>query len=273
VVASITIPRTFDAAVSRGRTVLLPVTVDNLNADMSDDLRGALPSAITAFGRDRHAPGVRLVAVERDLIDHDTDYIPYLIVSALALTAFVVAGILGAVAITREFEARTLTQWRLAPVHPGWLLAGKLLATTLVSTLAVAAAVLVVVLGYGVVPEHPLAALGALALCVPIFACVGACAGALLRRTLPVAALFFGLALPFYIDSGAIEPLRFDGDKIWAIGHTSPVYSAIALVEWGFHGFHVTPESVPQNALVLTAWAAVAVLVATAVLRTKVARR
>ena len=80
------------------------------------------------------------------------------------------------------------------------------------------------IVGYGVHPEHPLAAFGTLVLCVPMFTCVGACAGALLRRTLPVAALFFGLALPLYIDSGAIEPLRFDGDKIWAIGHTSPVY-------------------------------------------------
>lgn len=273
IVSIITIPRGFSAAVSHGRTVLLPVTVDNVNADLTDDLRGAVPSAIVSFGNDNHFPGVRLVAAEHDLIDHDTGYIPYLVVSALALTAFVVAGILGAVAITREFEARTMTQWRLAPVHAGYLLAGKLLAASFVSALAIAATVLIVTLGYGVTPEHPLAAFGALAICVPMFTCVGACAGALLRRTLPVAALFFGLALPFYIDSGAIEPLRFDGDKVWTIGHTSPVYQAIGVIEWGFHGFNVTPESVPQNLLVLVAWAVVAVLVAAAVLQSRVVRR
>jgi ABC-type transport system involved in multi-copper enzyme maturation permease subunit len=273
IVATITIPRGFSSAISRGKTVLLPVTVDNVNADLTDDIREAVPSAITSFGHDSGFPGIRLAAVERDLIDHDTGYIPYLVVSALALTAFVVAGILGAVAITRELEAGTLTQWRLAPVHVGYLLAGKLLAAALVSALAVGAAALVVILGYGVKPEHPLAAFGSLAISVGIFTCVGACAGAILRRTLPVAALFFGLALPFYIDSGALEPLRFDGNKVWVIGHTSPVYPAIGVLEYGFHGFHVTPESVPQNLLVLAAWAIVALLLAAAVLQNRVVRR
>ena len=132
---------------------------------------------------------------------------------------------------------------------------------------------LAVVLGYGVTPVHPLASVGALALCVPMFTCLGACAGALLRRTLPVAALFFGLALPLYIDSGAIEPLRFDGDKVWTIGHTSPVYQAIGLIEWGFHGYAVTPESLVQNLGVLLLWALVSVLVAAAVLQSRVVRR
>jgi len=273
VVASITIPHDFDTAITHGRTVLLPVTLDNLNADMSEDIRGALPSAIVGFGQEHHWPGIRLAASQRDLIGHDTGYIPYLVVSALALTAFVVAGILGAVAITREFEARTLTQWRLAPVHPGWLVAGKLLAATLVAAVAVGAAVLLVTVGYGVEPVHPAAALGVLAVCVPMFACVGACAGALLRRTLPVAGLFFGLTLPFYIDSGAVEPLRFDGDKIWTLGHTSPVYQAIGLIEWAFHGLRVTPESVAQNFAALGAWALASVVVGTTVLRTRVARR
>jgi len=273
VVAIVTIPRNFDRRINRGQTVLLPVTVDNVNADMDNDLRGAIPSAITHFGEDEHFPGIRLTPVEHDLIGHDTGYIPYLIVSALALTAWVVAGILGAVAITREFETGTVTQWRLAPVNAGWLLAGKLIAATLVAALAVGATVLIVSLGYGVPPRHPLAAVGALAICVPMFTCLGACAGALLKRTLPVAALFFGLALPFYIDSGALEPLRFDYNRIWAIGHTSPVYSAIAVVEWGFHGFSVTPESIPQNFLELAAWAVAAVLISAAVLRNSVGRR
>src|SRR6266496_1746355 len=67
VVAIITIPPEFGDAVSHGRTALLPVTVDNVNADLTDDIREALPSTITAFGRDNRFPGIRLVARERDL--------------------------------------------------------------------------------------------------------------------------------------------------------------------------------------------------------------
>ena len=47
-----------------GRTVVLPVTIDNVNADLTADLREALPSTITHFGEDHHFPGIRLVARE-----------------------------------------------------------------------------------------------------------------------------------------------------------------------------------------------------------------
>jgi ABC-2 type transport system permease protein len=272
-VAVITIPHGFGQAIASGRTALLPVTVDNVNADLTTDIREALPSTITAFAKDKGFPGVRLTVAEHDLVDHETGYISYLVVSALVLSAFVVAGILGAVAITREFEQRTVTQWRLAAVRPGYLLAGKLLAAASAAAIAVAAAAVVVVAGYGVVPTNWPGAFGALAMCVVIFTCLGACVGALFRRTLPVAALFFGLALPFYIDSGALEPLRFDGEKLWTAGHASPVYSAIGLLQWGFHGLRVTPESIAQNVLVLGLWAIVSALVAAAVLSERMVRR
>jgi ABC-2 type transport system permease protein len=273
ILAIITIPSDFGRRVAGAGTSVVPITVDNVNEDLTGDVREAMPSAVTAFAADNRFPGVRVVAVEHDLIDHETGYVAYLVVSALALTAFVVAGILGAVSITREFETRTVTQWRLAPVPAGYLVVGKLLAASCVSAIAVGIAALIVVAGYGVHPEHVLGALGVLAICVVIFTSLGACIGALLRRTLPVSALFFGLALPFYVDSGALEPLRFDGEKLWVTGHASPVYSAIGVLQWSFHGLRVTPESVPQNVLVLCLWALAATLVAAAVLSRRVVRR
>ena len=273
IVAIITIPAGFSTAIGSGKTVVLPVTVDNVDTDLTDDIREAVPSTITAFGRDNGFPGVRLVAAEHDLIDHDTGYVAYLVVSALALSAVIVAGILGAIAITREFETRTVTQWSLAPVHPGYLLAGKLLGASLVASVAVGGAALVVAVGYGIRPAHALGAVAVLGACVVIFTSLGACVGALFRRTLPVAALFFGLALPFYVDSGALEPLRFDGERLWAIGHSSPVYPAVGLLEWAFHDLRATPESVFQNALVLSLWAVVAVAVTGALLSRRVVSR
>ncbi len=273
IVSIITIPPDFSRRVAAAGTSVIPLVVDNVDEDLTGDVREAMPSAVTAFAADNHFPGVRVVAVEHDLIDHETGYVAYLVVSALALTAFVVAGILGAVSITREFETRTVTQWRLAPVHTGYLLLGKLLATSLLSAAALAVAALIVVAGYGIHPDRALGALAVLAGCVVIFTSLGACIGALLRRTLPVAALFFGLALPFYVDSGALEPLRFDGEKLWVLGHASPVYSAIGLLQWSFHGLRVTPESAVQNLLVLSAWAAASVLVAAAVLSSRVVRQ
>src|SRR6266542_3292206 len=137
ILAIITIPSDFGRRVAGAGTSVVPITVDNVNEDLTGDVREAMPSAVTAFAADNNFPGVRVVAVEHDLIDHETGYVAYLVVSALALTAFVVSGILGAVSITREFETQTVTQLRLAPVPAGWLVVGKLLAASCVSAIAV----------------------------------------------------------------------------------------------------------------------------------------
>jgi len=68
----------------------------------------------------------------------------------------------------------------------------------------------------------------------------------------------FGLAMPLYVDSGALEPTRFDGDTIWMIAHLSPVYYAVGVLEWAFHGLRVTPEPIWLDMLVLVAIALVA---------------
>jgi hypothetical protein len=63
----------------------------------------------------------------------------------------------------------------------------------------------------------------------------------------------FGLAMPLYVDSGALEPTRFDGETIWLIAHLSPVYFAVGVLEWAFHGLRVTPEPIYVDLLVLVA--------------------
>jgi ABC-type polysaccharide/polyol phosphate export permease len=176
-------------------------------------------------------------------------------------------------AITHEFEGRTIVQWQLAPVGPGWLLAGKLAAAAAVGAVANAAAAAVVIFGYRVPADHIFEVVFALGLAVIIFTAFGAAVGTLLKRTLPVAALFFGLALPFYLVSGAIEPVRFDGETLYTTAHMSPVYSVVTLVENGFHDLRVAPETIRQSVIVLVLWTIVAVLIATALLHRKFARQ
>jgi ABC-2 type transport system permease protein len=268
-VAVITIPQGFSDAVHRGETVALPVAVDNVDADLTDDVQRALPSAIVAFGHQMGFPGIRLQPAERDLIHHDTDFIPYLVVSALALDALVVAGVLAAISVAREFEGGTARMLALSPVHPLVPLGGRLLTTGAVSLAAMGITTALVVCLYRVVPVNPLELILGLVACVVIFTCVGAAIGGMIRRILPVTALVFGIALPLYIDSGALEPERFDGDIIWGIAHASPVYYAVGVLEHAFHSLHVTPEPVVVDALALMGWAAVALLAAWALMRRK----
>ena len=123
-VGIITIPAGFSANIERGATVPIDVQIDNVNVDLTHDVQRALPAAIVAFGRRHNFPGARVQAVEHDVLPHDTGYIPYLVVSALALDAMVIAGILGALATAREFERKTIKLLRLSPASAGAVLAG-----------------------------------------------------------------------------------------------------------------------------------------------------
>jgi ABC-2 type transport system permease protein len=267
VVAMIVIPPGFSRAIAAGDAAHVDLSIDNVNADLTNDVQRAVPTAILAFSRENHLPGLHIRPAETDLIAHDTGFIPYLVVSALALDAFVVAGILGATAVAREFESRTIAGLAVSPVSPLLPLAGRALATSVVSAGAMALTAAVVVLGYGVHPVHPLEMAGALLLCVLIFSCVGVAVGGLMKRTLPVASLLFGLALPLYIDSGSLEPERFDGNVIWGIAHSSPVYSAVGLLQNAAHGLRVTPEPMAVDAAALAGWALLALALARFTLR------
>lgn len=254
-VAIITIPKGFTQAIMDEETVPITVDVDNVDADMTDDIQRALPSAIVSFGNQIKLPGIRVHVKENDLLNHDTGFIPYLIISALALDAFVVAGILSAIAIAREFETGMFRQVSLSPIHPLVPFSGRILAADTIAFLGMLLSTGIVVFGYNVAPIHPIEMLVALLLSVLIFGCVGALVGVALKKTLPIASLVFGLALPLYIDSGSLEPERFDGNIIWGFAHLSPIYYAVGILENAFHGFRVTPESVNTDFLLLIVWA------------------
>ena len=258
VAAILWIPAGFSQHMAHHTMIRIHFVVDNVNADLTNEVELGIPPAARAFAVANHFPGIRVLTAEKDLVRHEVGFIPYLVVRALALAAFVVAGTLAASAVAREFEGRTLAYIKLSPTHPLVPLAGRLLATGAVSAAAVGVAVLLVIAGYGVTPDHPAALAAGLLLCVVIFSCIGAGIGTLVRRTLPLSALIFGLALAFYLDSGSLEPARFYGNNLWVVAHTSPVYYAVGILQYAVHGLQVTPETIGVNFAVLIGWALLA---------------
>jgi hypothetical protein len=262
VLGAVTIPSHFTEAVGRGDTVAVSVRVDNLNTDLTSDLERAIPNAILSFGQGLGFAGLRVRLAEKDLVARETGFLAYVSVSALGLDALILAGVLGALAMAREWEGRTVKLLRLAPDGLGGIVAGKVFAASIVAALAMTATSLLVTLGYGVVPLHPALACLAILLSVLSFASLGVSVGAILRRTQAIVPLIFGSAIPLYIDCGALEPTRFDGEWIWRVSHLSPLYYATGLLEWTFHGLRVTPEPVWADAAVLVALAALSGLLA-----------
>jgi ABC-2 type transport system permease protein len=255
-VAMIVIPQGFSQGVTEGKTVPISVYIDNINTDMTSDIERALPSAIMSFGDQLEFQGLNASVAETDLHPHDTSFIDYMVASALVLDALIIAGILSAISVAEEFESRTAKLLEVSPVHPLIPLMGRVMATVLVSAGAVGVTTLVAVVGYGISPVYPLEVVATLLLCVAVFSCVGAALGAVMKKTLPVAMLVLGIALPLFLFSGSYEPERFDGNLIWLASHFAPQYYAVGLMEHAVFNLQVTPEPLATLVLALIGFGA-----------------
>jgi len=271
-VAIIIIPNGFSANIAHSQTVPVRVIVDNIDTDMTADIQRALPAAITRFGKDLNLEGIRVQTVEHDLIDHETDFISYMIASALVLNALIIAGVLSAVSVAGEFETGTAKLLLLAPVSTLIPMLGRMCAASIVAVIAEMITVFVALFFYHIKPAHPIEMVLTLLFCVFIFSCIGVALGALMKKTLPVASFIFGLALPLYLASGSYEPERFDGNAIWIASHFFPLYYATGIIEHAVHDLKVTPEPVSFHFLALCGWAVVSLFVAWIAFRKEVAR-
>ena len=118
VAAILWIPANFSQRMAHHTMTRIHFVVDNVNADLTNEVELGISPAARAFAVTNHFPGIRVVTRESDLVKHEVGFIPYLVISALALAAFVVAGTLAASAVAREFEGRTLAYLKLSPTHP-----------------------------------------------------------------------------------------------------------------------------------------------------------
>jgi ABC-2 type transport system permease protein len=260
IVAIITIPQNFSSQISENKPVKLRVQVDNVNTDFTDDIQRAIPATIVAFGKQYGFYGITVQSEEYAVFSHDTGYIAYLVVSGLAIDTFVVAVVLGGMLAAREYEKKTILLLQYSPFSPFTALSGKIFITWAIAFMSMLLPSALVVWGFGVYPLHPVLLIILLGSGTFLFLFVGILLGCMIKKVLPVANLAFGLAIPLYIVSGALEPERFDGSFLWVIAHFSPVYSFVALFEYVFHGFQITPEPIRIDVFVLFLWGIVVIV-------------
>ena len=243
-VAVIEIPNGFDATVAGGGIATVQLTVDNVNLDMAEDVRRAVPAAAAIFAERLDLPGVRVRPRLVNLLPKDTGYVEYLGVSAVALAAVVAGGVLGGTVVAREWETGAARMLLVAPSGAAPVLIGRLGAAAGMGVLASGVTGLVVRFGYGVPAAHPLEVIAGIVFTVLASTSLGGLLGAVLRRTLPITPLVLGTQLPFYLDSGALEPQRFDGEVLFWLAHLSPAYFGVGVVEHAYNDLVVTPEPV-----------------------------
>ncbi|HLZ30287.1 MAG TPA: ABC transporter permease [Chloroflexota bacterium] len=267
IVAVITVPATFDAALQSGQSVSVPVAVNNLELDYTNDIRRAVPLAITSFYAQAFPDQVVVHAAEIDVQPYDTGYIEYLSVS-IVVVSLLVGGLLQAGSnAAREYETGTIKELLLAPASRWAIEAGKVLAAVALNVLSAGLVLGVVVLVLQVRPTHWPELIGFTLLVMLTFVALGLLLGTLVRSRNAVVPLSLGLALPVFFISGAFGPVQWGTPVLATVAQLQPVYYAIAVFQYAFHGFQTTPFSVATNAIVLACFTLVIVSVSAIALR------
>ena len=261
IVAIVTVPANFDAALKHGSQVELPVVVNNLDVDFTNDIRRAVPLAITSFYADAFPNQVVVRAHEIDIYSRDTGYVQYLVVS-LMVVSVMLGGLLQAGSnAAREYEKGTIKELMLAPANPWAIQVGKILGAVILNSLSVAVVVIVIVFLIGVWPMHWGELLGFVLLLMITFVAAGALIGTLIRRRQAVIPLSIGLSIPVFFISGAFGPAIWGDPITAAVAQLQPVYYGIAVFQHAFHNFTTTSTGPRVDAFILIGFAAVMVTV------------
>ena len=267
IVAVVTIPPDFDANLRAGRPVALPVTVNNLDVDFTNDIRRAVPLAITSFYSQAFPSQVVVQAHEVDVQAHDTGYIEYLSVSILVIGVMVGGLIQAGTNAAREYERETIKELLLSPASRWAVETGKVLGAVILSLASVAVVLAVVILLLQVYPVHWGEVLGFALLITAIFVAFGVLFGTLVRRRQSLIPLSLGLSLPIFFLSGAFGPANWGTPVADALARALPVYYAIGVFQHAFHGYDTTQTSPLVNSLVLAGFAVAAIVLSAILLR------
>lgn len=267
IVAIVTVPASFDADLQAGKTVDLPVEVNNLNVDFTNDIRRAVPLSITSFYAQAFPNQVVVRAAEIDLQARDTGYVEYLSVSILVI-GLMVGGLLQAGSnAAREYERGTIKELLLSPASRWAIETGKVLGAVTLNLLSAGVVLLIEVLIIGVRPVSWTATLGFSLLLVALFVAIGTLIGTVVRRRQTVIPLSLGATLPLFFLSGPFGPANWGSPVGAAIARISPAYYGIAVFQYAFHGFVTTPTSLLTNSLILVFFALIAIGASGLVLR------
>lgn len=263
VVAIVTVPANFDAALKSGNQVELSVVINNLNVDFTNDVRRAVPLAITSFYANAFPDQVVVRAHEIDTYSQDTGYVQYLVVS-LMVVSVMLGGLLQAGSnAAREYEKGTIKELILAPASPWAIQIGKILGAFVLNSFPVAVVLIVIVFLIGIWPVHWDELFGIMLLLMVTFVAAGTLIGTLIRRRQAVIPLSIGLSIPIFFISGAFGPAIW-GDPITAVvTQLQPVYYGIAMFQHAFHNFTTTSTGPAVDGIILVGFAAVMVAVST----------
>ena len=268
VVAVVTIPADFSQRLQAHQGTTVDVTVNNLNLDFTNDIRRAVPDAITRYyvAQGNQSP-VKVTMDEHDLRPRDIEMFQYSVLPTVVLLLMVSGLISGGIATAREWESSTVKELLLSPAPGGAIIAGKVLAG-FVTSFVLGVLVLLVAYGLGwIYPEgiYWLDMLLIVGLVALLGASLGVAFGAALRRITPVIAVSINVALYLFFLAGGIGVLAFE--PLWL-----QTIAAFVPLTYGNHAlqmalFYNSADLLGRDVLVLGLTSLAALVLGTVVVR------
>lgn len=261
VAAVITIPAQFDIRFAAHRVAPVDREINNLNLDFTNDLRRALPTAITRLYAEQPNSPIHIAVAEHDLRAQDVSLAQFELVPELVLLITVAGVVNSGLATAREWEEQTIKELLLAPV-PRWaLIAGKLLGGVLMTL-----AVTVIAIGLGVAtnylrpaPQFWPEVLGTVLLLSLASVGIGVALGALLRRLQPSIAVGILIAFYLFFLSGGIGAVAFLPNWVQEAANFTPTYYGVHALQMAI--FYSATDHLARDLAVLTVTAIVTLLI------------
>ena len=268
VVAIVTIPANFTHAVDAHAPAHIEVLINNLNTDFTNDIRRAVPDAITQFYQQRGGESpIKVTLSEQNLRRQDIQLFQYSAMPLLVLLLVVSGLVSSSLAAAGEWETRTIKELLLSPASSGAIIIGKVM-TGFMTTMALG----VLVLGAGSllgwvqpVGVYWLIVLLILALVALFSAGLGVALGALLQRIQPVSSAAIVLALYLFFLTGGTAVLAFDPGWLQTIATFVPLYYGRHALEMAI--FYQSSDQLGRDITVLAGSAVVAISLGTLAMR------
>ena len=271
--AIITIPSGFSQQVQEGLPAPILVTANNLNADLANDIRRAVPDAIATYYQQLGPASPLMVTVaEQDLRSQDVSVFQFAVVPMISLLLLVNALISAGVSTSREWEERSIKELLLAPVSRTALILGKVLAGV-VSTFGLG--MVMFGLGYALGWTQPqgiyvLTMILAIFL-ISLFASgLGIAMGTILHRVQSVTSLSTTLSVWFFFLAGGIGVLQFEPDWLKQVAAFDPLTYGVHAMQMSV--FYNSSELFGRDVAVLGGAALLMILLGWAFMRRGIAQ-
>jgi ABC-type multidrug transport system permease subunit len=238
----------------------VPVAVQHfglVDSNLVKNYRNRLTAAALLVWEDDLGP--RSVVVEQHAwLARDVPYTVYFGMAILPMAVFVAASMLGAILAAQEFELRTVVEYRLAPLAPGWVLGARLVRLVLFAMIS--AAILLVVVGL-VTGAWPAAPGGVLLVLLPvalIAGAIGTIAGLLLQRAIPAFLVALVTSFAGWLMGSAFGLAASFGGWYARLSRLTPLTHAVELLFPHYYGTSIGYPAVSILFLALVSAAMVA---------------